>query len=178
MTQAKRVHSTPPTNTSALPVDPTRRRLLTIATGGAVAAAIPAAALADASAVDPIYAAIGKHQQAVAAHDAVVDVRAAFDDFNMNDEQKTQLAGLKAAVEEAWDRLEDTGSDLVNTKSTTLAGVAALCRYVEPLLNEQDTVNLPEVICWDDDTASTAAGALANAIAAAVEAIIRQGMQS
>ena len=49
MTQADRVHSTPPTNTSATnppgPVDPTRRRLLTVAAGGAVAAAIPTAAL-------------------------------------------------------------------------------------------------------------------------------------
>jgi hypothetical protein len=49
MTKADRVHSTPPTNTSATnppgPVDPTRRHLLTIAAGGAVAAAIPAATL-------------------------------------------------------------------------------------------------------------------------------------
>jgi hypothetical protein len=45
MTQATRVHSTPPTNTSAInpsgPVDPTRRHFLTVAAGGAVAAAIP-----------------------------------------------------------------------------------------------------------------------------------------
>jgi len=34
MTQADRVHSTPPTNTSALPVDPTRRRFLTVAAVG------------------------------------------------------------------------------------------------------------------------------------------------
>jgi hypothetical protein len=45
MTQAKCVHSTPPTNASANnpsgPVDSARRHLLTIAAGGAVAAAIP-----------------------------------------------------------------------------------------------------------------------------------------
>jgi len=41
MTRADRVLSTPPTNTSALPADPTRRHLLTIAAGGAVAAAYP-----------------------------------------------------------------------------------------------------------------------------------------
>jgi DNA-binding response OmpR family regulator len=39
MAQAKRVHSTPPTNTSALPVDSTRRRFLSVAAGSAVAAA-------------------------------------------------------------------------------------------------------------------------------------------
>jgi hypothetical protein len=175
MTQADRVLSTPPTNT---PIDTNRRHFLSVAASGAVAAAIPAAALADAPAVDPIYAAIDAHRQAVAAHDAVTAVRAAFNDLNMNDEQKAQLAVLGAAVDDAWDQLEDAGCDLVNSKPTTLAGVAALCRYVEPLLNERDTVNLPEVICWDDETASTAAGALANAIAAAVEVIIRQGMQS
>lgn len=66
----------------------------------------------------------------------------------------------------------------MNSKPTTLAGVAALCRYVEPLLNEKDTVNLPEVIYWDDDTHSSAGGALVNAIAAAVEAIIHKGVLS
>jgi hypothetical protein len=50
MPKATRVYSTPPTNTSAIdhpmmfpPVDPTRRRVLTVAAAGAVAAAIPAA---------------------------------------------------------------------------------------------------------------------------------------
>jgi acyl-coenzyme A thioesterase PaaI-like protein len=38
-------------NTTTTPVDPTRRHLLTIAAGGAVAAAIPTAVLAAASAV-------------------------------------------------------------------------------------------------------------------------------
>jgi hypothetical protein len=52
------------------------------------------------------------------------------------------------------------------------------CRYVEPLLNERDTVNLPEVIDWDDDTHSSAAGALVNVIAVAVKAIIAQGVQA
>jgi hypothetical protein len=53
MTQADSVHSTPPTNTSALPVDPTRRRILTIATGGAVAAVASAPAIAIAAPVRP-----------------------------------------------------------------------------------------------------------------------------
>jgi len=50
MTKADRVHSTPLTNTSAThppgPVDPTRRHLLTIAAGGAFAAAITTKAVA------------------------------------------------------------------------------------------------------------------------------------
>src|ERR1700730_6887627 len=54
MTQADRVFSTPPTNTSKIdpPVDPTRRRLLCVAAGGAVAAAIPTAVLAAAQTLD------------------------------------------------------------------------------------------------------------------------------
>jgi hypothetical protein len=51
MTQADSVHSTPPTNTSALPADPTRRRFINIAAGASIvsvgslvaAAAAPAA---------------------------------------------------------------------------------------------------------------------------------------
>jgi hypothetical protein len=46
MTQADRVHSTPPTNTSALPVDPTRRRFLTVAAVGSMAGAGTLAAAA------------------------------------------------------------------------------------------------------------------------------------
>lgn len=49
MTQADRVHSTPPTNTSALPVGPTRRRLLTVAVGGAALAIATTAAHATGS---------------------------------------------------------------------------------------------------------------------------------
>jgi hypothetical protein len=36
MTQADSVHSTPPTNTSALPVEPTRRRFINIAAGASI----------------------------------------------------------------------------------------------------------------------------------------------
>jgi hypothetical protein len=110
---------------------------------------------------------------AVAAHDNATDVRAHFDDINMNDEQKKQLAVLEDAADATYNHMEDAGVDLVNTKPATLAGILALCRYVEPLLNERDTINLPEVICWDDDTESSAAGALANVIAAAIDALIK-----
>src|SRR5258708_22630643 len=72
MTQADRVFSTPPTNTSANnpsgSVNPTRRRLLTIAAAGAVAAAIPTAVLAAAPAVDPVFDLIDLHRKAHAAH--------------------------------------------------------------------------------------------------------------
>jgi uncharacterized membrane protein YjfL (UPF0719 family) len=185
MTQAECVLSTPPTNTSALPADPSRRGFLAqaaaVAAGGVtlgLALPLPGSAGAAERVADPIYDAIDKHRQAVVAHDAVTDVRAAFDDINMNDEQETQLEFLEAAVDDAWSRLEDAGINLVNTDPTTLAGIMTLCRYVEPLLNERDTVNLPEVIDWDDDTHSSAAGALVNVIALAVKALIAQKLPS
>jgi hypothetical protein len=76
MTQADSVLSTPPTNTSATdppgPVDPTRRHLLTLAAGGAVAAmAISTAAQAAGSPADPIYAAIEAHRRAYATMQAI-----------------------------------------------------------------------------------------------------------
>jgi hypothetical protein len=68
MAKATRVLSTPPTNTSANnpsgPVDQARRHLLTLAAGGAVAAAIPTAAMAAAPAVDPAFSLIAAKRAA------------------------------------------------------------------------------------------------------------------
>jgi hypothetical protein len=72
MPKATRVHSTPPTNTSKIdpPVDPTRRRFLTVAAGGAAAIATVAPATAGLVDPDPIFAAIEKHRSAVRAVNA------------------------------------------------------------------------------------------------------------
>jgi len=78
MTQAKRVHSTPPTNTSATiptrPVDPTRRGFIALAAGAGissvgslatVAMPISATPVSDVP-IDPIYDAIEAHRKAYA----------------------------------------------------------------------------------------------------------------
>src|ERR1700680_1481845 len=52
MTQADSVHSTPYTNTSALPADPTRRHFLTVAAAGAAALATTAPAMTSTRATD------------------------------------------------------------------------------------------------------------------------------
>jgi hypothetical protein len=127
---------------------------LTLAAGASVVsvgtlavAAMPASAPdRPACAVDPIFEVIERHRAACEAHTQAVYVECDF--------------------------MEEVGIDLVNTKPATLAGIAALRRYVEPLFNEDDTHNLPQTICWDDDTESSAAGAFANAIAAAVKVLI------
>jgi hypothetical protein len=54
------------------PVDPTRRHLLTLAAGGAVAAAIPTVAMTAADAIDPVFDLIEIHRKAHAAHYAAI----------------------------------------------------------------------------------------------------------
>jgi hypothetical protein len=126
MTQADRVHSTPPTNSS-----PTRRNILgTIAAAGASALTL-APARAARSAVDPIYAAIERHRVCAAKHEAAWKVRARFDDCRMNDEQKRQLKILEDAIEAAWEPCEAAGIDLFNTAPTTPAGIVAAIRYIQ-----------------------------------------------
>jgi hypothetical protein len=58
-------------NTTAMPVDPTRRHLLTVAAGGAVAALTTASPTIAARAPDPIFAAIAAHRKAHATMQAV-----------------------------------------------------------------------------------------------------------
>ena len=118
MTQADRVLSTPPTNTSATnppgPVDTTRRHFLTVAAGASVAsvgtlavAAIATGAPPAALAVDPIYAAIERHKAAALIWDAAVNVRADFPDTAdaRTDEQQERLYELESAVDETWGAL-------------------------------------------------------------------------
>jgi hypothetical protein len=62
-------------NSTSMPVDPTRRRFLTVAAGATTLTVAPARA---APAVDPIYAAIERHKAACVPWDAAIDVRAEF----------------------------------------------------------------------------------------------------
>src|SRR5690349_20404382 len=97
MTRADSVHSTPPTNTSALPVDPTRRRFLTIA---AVGSAIGAGTLA-AAAFTP-----NDVPQAVTmpTGSTIPALRAAI--HRLTEAHRT-LIGAQAAEEEAYAMFED-----------------------------------------------------------------------
>jgi len=128
MTQADRVHSTPPTNT---PIDTTRRRLLTIAAGGAVAAAIPTATLTAAPAVDPAFALIAEKQAADVAHEKACDALSAAEE---------RYGFHSDAVEEAWvnsgaacHAADQVGWKLAATLPTTLAGVAAVLRFANEI---------------------------------------------
>ena len=76
---------------------------------------------------------------------------------------------LVAETDAAYDRLDDVGCDLINTKPTTLAGIFALCQYIKPLLAEDDAPDLPEYILYDDDRTAYPAEAFAYVIGRAAE---------
>jgi hypothetical protein len=120
-------------NTTVMPVDPTRRHVLTIVASGAVAAAIPADARAyPGHAADPIYETIEKHKAAAVVWDAAVSVRADLPEgpAPMTDEQWEERCRLDDAEEDAREPLVDAGVDLVGTKPTTLMGIIAAVSYI------------------------------------------------
>jgi hypothetical protein len=157
------------------PVDPTRRHLLAVAAGGAVAAAIPTATLTAAAALpaDPIYEVIERHRKACAAHNEAIDTHMDFEELGMEGEKLAEYKRLVAETDAAYDRLDDVGCDLINTKPTTLAGILALCRYINPLFEEEDSSDLPTYILYDDDTTATPAEALCYVIGRAVEDLMK-----
>lgn len=129
MTQADRVHSTPPLSTSVLPTGdpPTRRRFLSQAAGavagstaliGAASVACPAVA-----AVDPIYAAIAAHERAAEAY-TVALLR---QDEDISDPQIQEA--ILDATELAAEADTDAAWEMVNTIPTTVAGAVALLKY-------------------------------------------------
>ena len=124
------------------PVNPTRRHLLTIAAGGAVAlTAMPA--------VDPIYAAIERHKEAAVVWNAAVDVWAEFPDG-------PELWVERERIHDAWcdarNALDDVGIDLINTAPTTLAGIARALNYIREQMLQDDGIYMPSGLRLADDT--------------------------
>jgi hypothetical protein len=151
MAKADRVLSTPPTNTSKITsVDPTRRHLLTIAAGGAVAAAIPTGALTAVPAVDPIYAAIERHKEAAAVWDAAVDVWAKVSPTAP--EPWVERERIHDAWCDARNALDDTGVDQINTAPTTLGGIARAVNYIREQMLDDDGIYMPNDLRLADDT--------------------------
>jgi hypothetical protein len=175
MAKATRVLSTLPTNT---PIDTKRHNFLSIAAGAAVAAAIPTAALAAATAIDPIYAVIERHRKACREHNEAIDTHMDFEEVGMTGEKLEKYNSLVAETDAAYDRLDDVGCDLINTKPTTFAGILALCRYVKPFFGESDPDELPHHILYDDDSTAYPAEALFRVIGSAIEDLIRKAVQS
>jgi hypothetical protein len=132
------------------PVDPTRRRLLTIAAAGSIAGFSPA--IASALPDDPIYAAIDAHRKANAAHWAALKASEGTTDWGITEQSchdendafevligapATTLAGLRdklaylraiAAGEEAWmlDESEGASLRLIDSFTASLRNVGVL----------------------------------------------------
>jgi len=142
MTKADRVHSTPPTNTSAInTVDPTRRGFITLAAGASIisvgslaAVAMPIAAAipnTEAATTDPAFALIAEKLAADVAHCAAIDAQ---------DEAESDEERDPDAVEEAFQRccvactvVNEADWRLATTPPTTLAGVAAVLRFANEI---------------------------------------------
>jgi hypothetical protein len=131
MTQAERVHSTPPINAPT-----SRRRFLSttaaLAAGSAaLGLAIPPALAAD----DPIFVAIAAHKAAfvrvIAAIDVEQAVEASFPKEMRLQTYKTDERWLESdkAVSAAWDAEGGAAIELLNVYPTTTAGVMALLDY-------------------------------------------------
>ncbi len=140
MTQADSVLSTPPTNTSAIdqpmfpPVDPTRRRFLTVAAVGSVVGAGSLAAAAMASSIpqavtvpsiasspalpDPVFGLIEAHRKADRDFDAALDEQGRLE--RIGDEAAADLVG-EAPCHAAFNAFDV----LLAAPAATLPGIVA-----------------------------------------------------
>jgi hypothetical protein len=141
MSQANRVHSTPPTNT---PIDTTRRGFLggtaaALTIGTAVNVAALAATRPAAAASDPIYAAIEAHRVAAADTNAAQSRMSDFEDEiqakgrlrrdDRLEEERRRGEEIETAIEEAHHVEQVAAYALLDVRPTTMAGVIALLNY-------------------------------------------------
>jgi hypothetical protein len=143
---------------------------------GAAAASVAAIGMKAVSAAlpDPIYDVIEKHRKAAREHIQAVRTEFAFEEAgSIKSERREEYERLYAATGDAWDAMDKAAGTLVNNQPTTLAGILALCRYIGPLFEGDDSPDLPEFISYDDDTQEPPAEALCHTIGSAVEELMK-----
>jgi hypothetical protein len=158
MTQATRVYSTPPTNTSA--IDPTRRRFLTVAAAASMTGLSPAIAAITTTAqaageginlsantinvlapktpskeITPSQGIEGDPiYGAIEKHQAAAIVWDAAVDVEAKFPAGPEWGIERERIHEAWcdarNALDDVAIDLINTAPTTLAGIARALNYI------------------------------------------------
>jgi hypothetical protein len=136
MIEADCVYITPPTNT---PIDTTRRRFLAVSAGASIAsvgtlavAAMPAATLTAALAVDPIYGAIAVHRKTHIAHMASLELQTRF-------ERRYGIGkGGWISTKPCHDE-DDAFMALVAEPTTTVQGLFAKLAYFDELAGEFET---------------------------------------
>jgi hypothetical protein len=148
-------------NSTAMPVDPTRRRFLstaaTLAAGSAaLGLEIPPALATN----DPIFVAIAAHRAAFARVISAIDVEQAVEasiPAGMRlQTYKTDERWLESgkAVSAAWDAEGDAAIELINVHPTTMAGVMALLDYA--ISADTDGETWPQdLLSGDDETGGT-----------------------
>jgi hypothetical protein len=169
MDQANRVHSTPPTNTSALPTNatsagiPDRRNFLAQAAGSLVFAATAGTAMA--ATADPIFAAIENHRAVYRNLEALVSEQSRLEvslprerrqsSFNAWEEKIVETDDPRwieseRAVMRSFDAETDAACVLVSICPTTIAGIIALLRYANAV--DKDGEAWPRELMSDDGT--------------------------
>jgi hypothetical protein len=83
---------------------------------------------------DPIFAAIERHKAAGVAWDTAVNVRADYDEADVD-----QTERLQDVVDDAWEPCVQAGGDLINTAPTTLAGIIAAIGYLRIQMSDDGT---------------------------------------
>jgi hypothetical protein len=112
------------------PVDPTRRRFLSVAAGATALAVAPARAAAPAA--DPIYAAIAVHRKAHIAHMASLELQARFERrYGIG---KGNWVSTKPCHDE-----DDAFMAFVAEPATTAQGLFAKLAYFDELAGEFET---------------------------------------
>jgi hypothetical protein len=136
MAKATRLHSTPPTSTSAIhdpqsPTNPHSRRSVLGAIAAATAAGATALTLAPARATtpeaDPIYAAIERHKAANAGHLAALE--------ELNRLEKTGLRDWGITEKPCHDE-NDAFDCLVKAAATTVPGIFAKLDYLREVAED------------------------------------------
>jgi hypothetical protein len=114
------------------PVDATRRHLLTIAAGGAFAAAIPTDGPMATPAIEPVFDLIEIHRKAHAAHMASLNLQNRF-------ERRFGIGEGTWISEKPCHDEDDAFVAFVAAPATTLAGLLAKLAYFDELANEHET---------------------------------------
>jgi hypothetical protein len=113
-------------------VDPTRRHLLTVAAGGAVAGLIPTAVLAAAAAIDPVFELIEAHRKAHAAHMASLELQARF-------ERRYGIGGASWVSTKPCHDEDEAFTAFVAEPAATVQGLLAKLAYFDELAGEFET---------------------------------------
>ena len=145
--------------------DHSRRSALFMGAAAASVAAIGMKAVA-AAVPDPIYDVIEQHRKAAREHIEAVRTQFAYEEHGgTQGERREEYERLVALTDAAYYAMDEAGCSLVNTRPATLAGILALCRYIEPLFGETDQPDLPEHIEYEDAASAYIPEAFARSVA-------------